>query len=136
MHKSVNSLELTEKISRKLQLGQKDWDGLYEELSQIPDGYIKDALSALMDAGIRPKAQKYAACINSSYVRDAQYAVKPDNGDMDDDDDYMDDSLWQDSCGWPLFLKIIEADTPADAAQAAADYADVDEEVIELVPIK
>ena len=129
MHKSVNSAELTEKIAKKLQLDRDCTNGLYEELSQIPDGYIKDALSALVDAGIKPKTQKYAACISSGCVRDAQYSVKPDS-------DHMDDSLWLDSCGWPLFVKIIEADTQEHAAQAAAAYADVDEGVIELVPIK
>lgn len=49
MQKPINSSELAKKISEKLQLSQEDGLGLYEELSQIPDGFVKGALSALLE---------------------------------------------------------------------------------------
>lgn len=160
MHKSINSSELAKQVSEKLQLSQADGLGLYKELSQISDGFVKDALSALLEkaetnqdmlakhtsclekiqsdldvfAGQGSEMSRYVACISSGYVRDAQYATKS-GADCLDDDDRFDDDAWVDA-DLPLYLKIVEADTRTRAAQIAASHAGVDEDVIELIPIK
>lgn len=132
MDKAYNSSELAKQVSVKLKLSQAEGLELYKELSQIQNGRVKEALdmltrpSAGKECGTAPK---YAACIRSESSRDVQYEKHPGS-------DHLDDSQWVDAGSMPLFLKIIEADTPIRAKQMAAAYAGVDEGVIELYPVK
>lgn len=47
MERPYNSSALAKQVAGKLKLNQKDEMCLYKELSQIPDGSVKDALNAL-----------------------------------------------------------------------------------------
>lgn len=130
MAKYHNSWELARQVAAKMGLGDADELELYKELSQMPNGHVKDVLAALT-APENPKEtslQKYAACIKSDCIHDAQYSKQEDPGPLDDD-------AWMDAEGQPLFLKVIEAETPARAKQIAAAYAGVSEEVIALFPM-
>lgn len=169
MHKSHNSSELARQVSERLHLNQEDGLRLYEELSQIPNGYVKDALDLLsagyrvtdddekhalesvkhaisvlekgsdpqkyaalrglhsiLEAKLNPR--KYVACIKGTCVRDAKYSVH-------DDADPLDDGAWRDVHEVPLFIGIIEAETPVRAKQIVAAQEGVDTGVIELKEI-
>lgn len=140
MGKEHNSSALAKQVADKLKLNQEESLKLYKELSQIPNGMVKDALDVLsgpadlsnqMVTQIQHKSggmQKYAAYIRGECVRDSQYSKHPDADPLDDD-------AWLDAPGMPLFLKIVEAETPTRATQIAAIYAGVNESVIELQPI-
>lgn len=92
---------------------------LFEELSSLPNGKVKEVLDRLTSKGL------YVACIKASCCRDAQYSVC-------EDADLLDEEKWKDACGMPLLLKAVEADTPQRAKQMAAAYAGTDTNVVEL----
>ena len=75
MHKTHNSSQLSKQVAEKLHLNQEDGLRLYKELSQIPNGFVKDALDALTQD---TASKKYVACIKGTCVRDAQYATHDD----------------------------------------------------------
>lgn len=126
MHKTHNSSELAKRVSEKLKLNQEDSLELYKELSQLPDGHVKDALSALMtDKTSSSTHHEYAACIKGTCVRNAQYSKWEDAMPLDDD-------AWVNANEKPIFLGIIEADTPTRAKQIVAARVGVSENVIEL----
>ena len=130
MPKILNSSELAKQVSEKLNLSQTDSLALYNELSQIPNGQVKDALDALSDRTIRKSDQitKYVACIKGSCVHGAKYTSTPNA-------DPLDNKVWTDADKMPLFLEIVEAATPTRAMQIAAAHAGVDVNVIELQPL-
>lgn len=133
MCRAINSSELARQVSEILKLSQEDGLKLYKELSQMPNGPVKDALEGLVEAledkaGDKKTDIRYAACIRGSSVRDAQYEKAANSNPLDDD-------VWVDAEDMPLFLKIIEAATPPRAVQIAAAYAGVEKEVIELFPM-
>lgn len=153
-HKTHNSSALAKQVSEKLGLDQAGGLELYKELTQVPDGRVKDALHALSapDAALAEMdlekeypalhakmvaaagkkkddaPRRFAACIRSSCVRDAQYAIHRDTA-------MEDDASWMDANDMELFLEIVEADTPTRAKQIAAAYAGVDESIIVLYPV-
>lgn len=160
MSKQYNSSELAKQVSEILNMSQQRSLELYKELSQLPNGCIKEALDALSlivkassgnkacevdlaqnypacyaqiiekiteNKNINPVGAmtKYAACIKGTCVRDAQYSKFEDAMPLDDD-------AWKYANEIPLFLKIVEAETPTRAKQIAAAYAGTTENVIEL----
>lgn len=151
MNKPYNSSALAKQVSEKLGLDEERGLKLYKELSQVPNGMIKEVLDILsrpasdeiniaseypvLFAGIMSRIQgsrdnavkKYAACIRRECVRGAQYSKWKDAMPLDDDAWVYADK--------PLFVEIVEAGTPVCATQIAAAYAGVTEDVIELYSI-
>lgn len=125
MYKTHSSSQLAKQVARKLRLSQEDGLKLYKELSQISNGFVKDALDALTQ-DTAPK--KYAACIKGVCVRDAQYAIHEDT-------EMLDDESWKDVQKIPLFLSIVEAETSVRAKQIIAVREDVNENVTVLIEI-
>lgn len=160
MDKPYNTSELAKQVSETLNLNQQKGLELYKELSQLPNGCVKEALdtlSLIVKTASGNKAceidlaqnypacyaqiiekitenkntnsvgamTKYAACIKGTCVRDAQYSKFEDAMPLDDD-------AWKYANDIPLFLKIVEAETPTRAKQIAAAYAGTTEDVIEL----
>lgn len=125
MSNTYNSSALTKQVTEKLKLSEEENQKLYEELSQLDNGMIKDVLEKLTTKNSR-KSQKYAACIKASCIRDAQYSKRWDA-------DPLNDNEWRDAEDCSLFIGIIEAETPVRAKQLAAIRAEVDAEVIELI---
>ena len=125
MYKTHSSSQLAKQVARKLRLSQEDGLKLYKELSQIPNGFVKDALDALTQ-DTAPK--KYVACIKGACVRDAQYAIH-------EDAEMLDDEGWRDAQEIPLFLGIVEAETSVRAKQIIAAQEGVNENVIMLTEI-
>lgn len=117
---TYNSSELSARIAKKLNLNQEEGLKLYKELSQMKNGPVKDALDALCTED--PK-KKYAAVISGDCTRDIQYCS---HRDAQDDDD-----AWHDTSG-PVFLGIIEAETPVRAKHIAAAKEGVDDSIIEI----
>ncbi len=128
-----NSSELARKISEKLHLDQADSLKFFKELAELPDGYVKNALEALLHIGNNRKETgsmtRYAACIKGTCVRNAQYS-KWDNAMP------MDDNAWVYADETPLFLEIVAAETKTRATQIAAIHAGVSESVIMLFPVE
>lgn len=125
MHKTHNSSNLAKQVAEKLHLNQEDGLRLYKELSQIPNGFVKDALDALTQD---TTSKKYVACIKGTCVRDAQYATH-------DDAEPLDDNSWRDATEVPLFLGIVKAETSVRAKQIIAAQEGVNENVIMLTEI-
>lgn len=128
MNKRHNSSALTKQVSERLGLNQEDGLKLFKELSQIPDGPVKDALNVLSDStGIAgtSKLTKYAACIEKSFVRDVRHLRSADANELDEEQWAYKDNI-------PLFIGIVEAETPTRAVQMAASRAGIDESLIEL----
>lgn len=127
-----NSSALARQVAGKLELSQAEGLVLYRELTKIGDGPVKDALDRLSrdntTDGKRPALARYAAVVKAENVRDVQYAKHMDA-------DPSDEEAWVDAGSIPVFLKIVEADTPVRAKQMAAVYAGTDESVIELYPM-
>ena len=94
-------------------------------MSQIPNGFVKDALDALTQD---TASKKYVACIKGTCVRDAQYATH-------DDAEPLDDNSWRDATEVPLFLGIVEAETSVRAKQIIAAQEGINENVIMLTEI-
>lgn len=143
MKDSVNSSKLTEQISDVLKLNKEENKELYDELSQIQNGAVKNVLHRMMKllkpelnalAGKKcftkyePVMHTYVACIRGCSVRDAQYEKAACS-------DHLDDKAWVDAYEMPLFLEIINAETPTRAKQIAASHNKVNENVIELFPV-
>lgn len=120
----VNSLTLAAQIGWLLNMPKKDQNAVYDELSQLPEGPLKQAMTCLVNC-VR---SRYIACIRSESIRDAQYETTVDS-------DFLEDSEWISADEQPLFLKVIEAESELEARKIAAEYANVDESVIELIPI-
>lgn len=119
---NYNSSELAARIAKKLNMNEENELQLFKELSQIGDGPVKDALDALSR---KEETNRYVATIGGSCVRDAQYSKHAD-AEWDDDD------AWCDAKNAPIFLEVVEADTPTRARQIAAVKAGVDTGVVEL----
>ena len=127
MDKSYNSSVLAKQVAEKLKLNKAEEMELYNELSQTGSRRIRNVLDMLT----RPNgnvANKYAACIKASYVRDVRYMK---SADMEP----VDESSWTYVDRKPVFLDIVEAETPTRAKQIAAIHGHVDQNVIELYPI-
>lgn len=126
---TYDSSVLARQVSEILKLNQEDSLKLYKDLSQLSNGPVKDALHALsMTEKIqngKPALKRYMACIKESCVRDAQYSTK-------EDADFLDDDAWLDARELPLFLGIVEAETPIRARQILSARNNVDKNVIEL----
>lgn len=120
-----NSSRMAKDVAVKLRLNQADELLLYKELSQIPDGPVKDAIAALV---AKPAVRRYVAMIKGSCVRDAQYSKAYDADPADDD-------AWLDAEDTPLYLGIYEAETEIRARQMAASRERVSEDVISLIEI-
>ncbi len=120
----VNSLTLAAQIGWLLNMPKKDQNAVYDELSQLPEGPLKQAMTCLVNC-VR---SRYIACIRSESIRGAQYETTADS-------DFLEDSEWISADEQPLFLKVIEAESELEARKIAAEYANVDESVIELIPI-
>lgn len=133
MYKTHDSSKLAKQVAKKLHLNQEDGLKLYTELSQISNGFVKDALDTLTQDTVNgdrnhnvPK--KYVACIKGTCVRDAQYATQ-------EDAEMLDDDIWKDAQEIPLFLGIVEAETSVRAKQIIAAREGVNEDVIMLTEI-
>ena len=59
MDKEHNSSALAKQVSNRLGLSQEDELKLYIELSQIPNGMVKDALNALSAPTITKQSTKF-----------------------------------------------------------------------------
>lgn len=119
---NYNSSELAARIAKKLNMNEENELQLFKELSQIGDGLVKDAFDALCEKG---ETNRYVAVIGGNYVRNAQYPKHIDA-------DWNDDGAWCDVKNAPIFLEVVEADTPTRARQIAAVKAGVDTGVVEL----
>lgn len=143
MQNPINSSELAEQISDVLKLNQEENKELYNELSQIQNGAVKNALHHMMKllkpelnaltgkkcfTEHKPVMHTYVACICGCSVRDAQYEKTACS-------DHLDDDAWVDAHEMPLFLEIVKAETPTRAKQIAAFHYKVNENVIELFPV-
>lgn len=120
----VNSLTLAAQIGWLLNMPKKDQNAVYDELSLLPEGPLKQALTCLVNR-IR---SRYIACIRSESVRGAHYETTADSS-------FLEDTEWITADEQPLFLKVIEAESELEARKIAAEYANADESVIELIPI-
>lgn len=125
---NYNSSELAAQVAAKLGYEKDQELLLYRELSQVPNGAVKDALAALAKPEERPRNNKYIAVFRGSQVRDAQYAAHEDADPLDDD-------AWLDANGMPLYIGIVEAETDIRARQIAAARERVDDSVIEVYSI-
>lgn len=122
---NYNSSELARQVAEKLKLGHEKEMVLYNELSQVPNGPVKDAIAALVASS---PLHKYVAFVKGSCVRDAQYAVKADA-------DLLDDDAWLDAQDAPLYVGIYEAETEIRARQMAAIRERVDADVIGVIEV-
>lgn len=164
-----NSAELAKRISERLQLDEETSRELFDQLSKIPNGPVKDAMDILvkgyrtatddeqrvktavknavdvLEHGSEPQKyaalrdvrrlletklnkRKYVACIKGTCVRDAQYSVHADA-------DPLDDGARMDANEAPIFIGIIEAETPVRAKQIMAARENIDMDVIVLTEI-
>lgn len=143
MQSLINTSELVEQISDALKLNEEENRELYDELSQIQNGAVKNTLHDIIKLlkpelnaltgkkcfeGHEPVMHTYVACIRGRSVRDAQYETVACS-------DHLDDDAWIDAYEMPLFLEIVKAETPIRATQIAAAHAKVNTNVIELFPI-
>lgn len=119
-----NSLTLATQIGWLLNMPKKDQNTVYDELFLLPEGPLKQALTCLVNR-IR---SRYIACIRSESVRGAHYETTAGSN-------FLEDTEWITADEQPLFLKVIEAESELEARKIAAEYANADESVIELIPI-
>lgn len=71
----VNSLTLAAQIGWLLNMPKKDQNAVYDELSQLPEGPLKQAMTCLVNC-VR---SRYIACIRSESIRGAQYETTADS---------------------------------------------------------
>lgn len=124
---NYNSSELAARIAKKLNLSGDETDRLYDQLSQIGNGPVKDAFAAL--CGPQTAMKKYAGVIRAESTRDVQYE-KTSNSD------HLDDNAWVDIGKMPLFLGFVEAESPSRAKHIAAARTGVDTSVIEIYDVE
>ncbi len=122
MGKAHNSSALAKQVADKLNLSQGDGMKLYAELSQIPEGIIKDVLEKFAAPKESTKV-KYVAYIDSEYADGGRYATSKDKTE------------WTDAKKMPLFIGIVEAETEISAKQMAAVCAGVNKDVVTLISV-
>lgn len=111
-----NSAELANQITKKLELNEEDSRKLYEQLSQLPNGAVKDAVARLVNNNTM---NEYITIIKDSCVRDAQYSTH-------DDASWNDDGSWRDAEYMGLYIGIVFAETEVRARQIAAAQKGID----------
>lgn len=125
MSKNINSSDLARQVAEKLKMGKDEELGLYNDLSQIGNGPVKDALDVLTAPN---PLNKYVVCFRESCVRDAQYSKTYDAEPLDDE-------AWLDANDACIYIGIVEAETEIRARQIAAVREGVDTEVIKAILI-
>lgn len=111
MNTQYNSSALAKQVAEKLNFSTEEENVLYGELSQIPNGLAKRAFAELTKSDAKA-LNKYIACIKGSCVNGRFYSKDMEAAPYDED-------AWIDLAKRPVFLSIIEAETPTRAKQLA-----------------